>query len=179
MTHLERNLFDLGTPNTDNVGFKRNLVLHGLKGSGKSTLCKHVCNLMSSEKYKTIYHYVNCQNFMSKTPDTIHDQLKLVYQECVWHGENNPSLVVLENIDLLIENKANVTDPSSMLYYSQIVECLKELLNLVWESRNSRTVTLITTSTVFNELPSLFHCLDEHGFFTEFIRIKPHSIKVC
>jgi hypothetical protein len=113
---------------------------------------------------------------MGKTPDTIYDQLKLVYQECVWH--ENPCLVVLENIDLLIENKASVTDPSSMLYYAQIIECLKELLGLVWENGQSRTVTLITTSTVFNELPSLFHCLDEHGLFTEFIRIKPHSIKV-
>jgi hypothetical protein len=114
---------------------------------------------------------------MSKTPDTIHDQLKLVYQECLWY-ENRPCLVVLENIDLLIETKANVTDPSSMLYYAQIVECFKELLGFVWDNRQSRTVTLVTTSVPFNELPSLFHCLDEHGLFTEFVRIKPHSVKV-
>ena len=105
-----------------NNSFKRNLMLHGLKGSGKSVLCKYICNLISNKPYNTIYQYINCQNFMSKTPDTIFEQLKLVYQECLWH-ENSPCLVVLENIDLLIQNKTNVNDPSSLLYYSQIVEC--------------------------------------------------------
>jgi hypothetical protein len=55
---------------------------------------------------------------------------------------------------------------------------LKELLNFVWSHESSRIVTLITTSTIFSELPSIFHCLDEHGLFTDFVSIKPHSNKV-
>ena len=56
-----------------------------------------------------------------KTPETIYEQLKIVYQECVWYVET-PCLVVLENLDILIENKSHTIDPSSMLYHSQIVE---------------------------------------------------------
>ena len=37
---------------------------------------------------------------------------------------------------------------------------------------------MITISIPLNEMPSLFHCLDGHGIFTEFIQVKPHSNKV-
>ena len=56
--------------------------------------------------------------------DTIYDQLKLIYDECVWYKNTN-CLVVLENIDLLIENKSHAIDPSLLLYHSQVVECKK------------------------------------------------------
>jgi hypothetical protein len=59
---------------------------------------------------------------LGKTAETIHDQLNLIVQECVWY-ENAPCLIVLENLDLLIENKSHSIDPSSMLYHAQIVEC--------------------------------------------------------
>lgn len=171
MLHLEQNLFNKNQPRN------RNLILQGSKGSGKTTLCKYLCNLISQKPYKALYHYINCQNFISKTPDTIYDQLKLVYKECLFY-QDTPCLVVLENIDLLIENKTHTTDPSSLLYYSQIVEVIKELLNFVWNSKNpTRIVTLVTTSVSISELPSLFHCLDEHGLFTQFIQVKPHTDK--
>ena len=57
-----------------------------------------------------------------KTADTIYDQLKLVYQECIWQSPS-ACLVILDNLDLLIENKAHAIDPSSQLYHAQIVEC--------------------------------------------------------
>jgi ABC-type multidrug transport system ATPase subunit len=125
MSHLEVNLY---SKTNEIKTFCRNLMLHGLKGSGKSTLCKYICNKISSYPLSTVYFYINCQNFMSKTPDTIYEQLKFVYQECLYY-ENLPCLVVLENIDLLIENKANSNDPSSMLYYAQIVECKEKIFH--------------------------------------------------
>lgn len=61
MSHLNNNLF-----NEKTTQFNRNLVISGLKGSGKTTLCKYVCNLVSNKTYNGIYHYINCQQFMSK-----------------------------------------------------------------------------------------------------------------
>lgn len=83
-----------------------------------------------------------------------------MYQECIWYSET-PCLVVLENLDLLIENKSHTIDPSSMLYHAQIVEALKELLiHTVWENKNqSNIVTIVTISCPFNEMPSIFHCI--------------------
>ena len=99
-------------------------MLHGLKGSGKTTLCKYICNLVTKQLDKAVYFYINCQNFMSKTTATIYDQFKLIYRECIWY-ERSPCLVILENLDLLIENKSHSIDPSLMLYHSQIVESIK------------------------------------------------------
>jgi Cdc6-like AAA superfamily ATPase len=45
--------------------FKRGIVLQGLKGSGKTTLCKYICNLVTKQTNKAVYFYINCQNFMS------------------------------------------------------------------------------------------------------------------
>ena len=61
MLHLNRNLF-----NSNRTELRRNLVISGLKGSGKTTLCKYVCNLISKQPYNSLYHYINCQQFMSK-----------------------------------------------------------------------------------------------------------------
>jgi hypothetical protein len=47
----------------------------------------------------------------------------------------------------------------------------------LWE-QNSRVVTLVTISVPFNEMPAMFHCLDGHGLFTEFIQVKSHTNKV-
>jgi len=99
----------------------RNLVVQGLRGSGKTTLLKFVCNRVV-EEWNGAFWYVNCQGFVNKTVETIHEQLRLVYEECVWAGPR-PCLVVLEDMDLLIENKEQTVDPSSQLYHAQIVEC--------------------------------------------------------
>lgn len=144
----------------------RNIVIQGPSGSGKTILCKSLCNNLEN----TVYFYINCQTFISKTPDTIFDQLKLIYQECRWY-EYKPTIIILENIDLLIENKNNTTDPSTFLYYSQILEILKEVLLMVWDSKNISTI--VTSSVPITELPSIFHCLNEHGLFTEFYQITP------
>jgi len=144
--------------------FKRNLVLTGLKGSGKTIICKYICNLISND---SLYHYINCQQFMNKTPETIYEQLKLVYSECLWYqnigsggGEcTPPCLVVLDNLDLLIENKSHTIDPSAMLYHAQIVEVIKEILaRLVWNNKSANICTIVTISSPFNEMPALFHC---------------------
>ena len=118
LRHAEQNLY---AEQPRNLSVKcRNLVVQGLKGSGKSTLMKFICNELADKK-NTIYQYINCQNFMNKTADGIYDQLKLVYEECLW--SHVPCLIVLENLDLLIENKTRTIDPSSQLYHAQIVEC--------------------------------------------------------
>jgi peroxin-1 len=161
-------------PNRNSNILPRGLILHGYRGCGKSTLCKYVCNYMSREPFKVIYQYVNCKNFIGKSVEFIHEQLKLVYQECLWY-ESCPSLVVLENLDLLIENKSESNDPNAMLYYSQIVEALKSLLNFCWDSNSSNVVTLVTMSCPIELMPSIFHSLDEHGLFTSFVRVKLHS----
>ena len=76
-----------------------------------------------------MYHYINCQQFIGKTADSIHDQLKLVYRECAWYDENaSSSLVVLDNLDLLIEPKTATLDPSQMLYYALLVECTQQVI---------------------------------------------------
>ena len=54
---------------------------------------------------------------------------------------------------------------------------MKEIFNIVWENK-SRTITIVTTSTPFNQMPTIFHSIDEHGIFSNFFRIKPHSVKV-
>lgn len=156
----------LSTINFSEKFKNRNIVIQGSNGSGKTILCKSLCNYLTN----TVYFLINCQTFISKTPDTIFDHLKLIYQECLWY-ENKQCLVILENIDLLIENKTNNVDPSAFLYYSQIVQVLKEIFLMVWQSKN--ICTIVTSSVGLNELPSIFHCLDEHGFFTEFYQIKP------
>ena len=113
MKHLENNLFSGTRP--------RNLVLHGLKGSGKTTMIKNICNKVLARG--AAYYLIDCRKFMSKAVDTIFEQLKLVYNECRWHGPSVGSLVVLENLDMLIENKTHAVDPMSQLYHAQIVEC--------------------------------------------------------
>lgn len=50
-------------------------------------------------------------------------------------------------------------------------------MSYTWSHKMSRVVTVVTTSTPFIELPSVFHCLDEHGFFTNFFSVKSHVIK--
>ncbi len=112
LTHLKLNLF---------TERPRNLVLQGLRGSGKTTLIKYVCNRLVDD-WNGMFWYINCQGFMNKTVDTIYEQLKMVYEEAIWAGPR-PCLVVLEDIDLLIENKEQTIDPSSQLYHAQIVEC--------------------------------------------------------
>jgi len=61
MLHLKTNLF-----NQNKTKLKRNLVISGLKASGKTILCKYICNLISKPPYNSLYHYINCQQFMSK-----------------------------------------------------------------------------------------------------------------
>lgn len=157
MLHLNKNLFN---SNSSVALFNRNLVITGLKGSGKTTICKYICNLISN---KSMYHYVNCQQFMNKTPETIYEQLKLIYLECLWYNLT-PSLVVLDNLDLLIENKSHTIDPSAMLYHAQIVQVIKEILvRFVWNNNEnmgvkSNVCTIVTISSPFNEMPALFHC---------------------
>jgi hypothetical protein len=158
MLHLNKNLFN--NDNNSSALFNRNLVITGLKGSGKTTICKYICNLISN---KSMYHYVNCQQFMNKTPETIYEQLKLIYLECLWHNLT-PSLVILDNLDLLIENKSHTIDPSAMLYHAQIVQVIKEILvRFVWNNNEnmgvkSNVCTIVTISSPFNEMPALFHC---------------------
>jgi hypothetical protein len=75
-----------------------------------------------------------------------------------------PSLVVLDNLDLLIENKSHTIDPSAMLYHAQIVQVIKEILvRFVWNNNEnmgvkSNVCTIVTISSPFNEMPALFHC---------------------
>ena len=63
MKHLNKSVLK---PNNTNT---RNLVLQGLKGSGKSTICKYICNQLSLAPTHGFYYYINCQNFMSKKPN--------------------------------------------------------------------------------------------------------------
>ncbi len=60
---LDKNIFSMNK--NDYKIFKRGIVLQGLKGSGKTTLCKYICNLVTKQSDKTVYFYINCQNFMS------------------------------------------------------------------------------------------------------------------
>jgi Cdc6-like AAA superfamily ATPase len=61
---LDKNVFYMNKNNYKI--FNRGIVLQGLKGSGKTTLCKYICNLLTKQTDKTVYFYINCQNFMSK-----------------------------------------------------------------------------------------------------------------
>lgn len=38
-------------------------------------------------------------------------------------------------------------------------------------------VTIVTVSCPISEMPALFHCIDDHGLFSEFSQIRSHSIK--
>ena len=60
MNHLNRNLFH------KKPHLKRNLVISGLKGSGKTTLCKYICNLISKPPCNSFYQYIDCQQFLSE-----------------------------------------------------------------------------------------------------------------
>ena len=51
--------------------------------------------------------------------------------------------------------------------FNLIIKAIKEIMLNVWDARSS-IVTLVTVSCPTNEMPSLFHCLDEHGLFTQF-----------
>ena len=48
---------------------------------------------------------------------------------------------------------------------------MKEILTRVWKN-NANVLTIVTSTNALTELPSIFHCLDEHGLFTTFLQIK-------
>lgn len=50
-------------------------------------------------------------------------------------------------------------------------------MNRNWSHPSCNVFTLVTLSCAFNEMPTIFHCLNEHGLFAEFIQIKSHSEK--
>jgi Cdc6-like AAA superfamily ATPase len=159
-----------------NKTLHRCIAIQGRKGSGKTTLCKYISNTVSRAPFNYLYFVINCQSFISKTATTIYDQLKIVYDECIW--SSSPSLIILENIDLLLENKSFTIDPSLQLYHSQIIEVLKDIFSYVWANNANWIYTIVTSTISLEDLPSLFHCVDEHGYFNSFFQIKPHSIKV-
>ena len=48
---------------------------------------------------------------------------------------------------------------------------MKEVMLQVWKN-NAKVLTIATSTNSITELPSLFHCLDEHGILTTFLQIK-------
>jgi peroxin-1 len=48
---------------------------------------------------------------------------------------------------------------------------MKEVMLQVWKN-NANVLTIATSTNSITELPSLFHCLDEHGILTTFLQIK-------
>lgn len=147
-------------------------MLQGAKGSGKTTLCKYVCNKYLQTSIPLFYQFLNCQNIMGKSIDSINDQLRLIYEEALWCRN---SIVILDNIDLLMENFNSETDPISKLYCHQLIEILKEAFKRTWSTNESKVITLATSTSPISELPSIFHCLDNHGLFTSFINIRPSN----
>jgi transitional endoplasmic reticulum ATPase len=55
---------------------------------------------------------------------------------------------------------------------------VKTVLISIWE-RNAHVVTILTTTSQLSDLPAMFHCLDGHGLFTDFIEIKsPKKLEI-
>ena len=142
-------------------------------------MVKAICNELRAT---TLYHYINCQSLVNKTADAISEQLRLVYQECVWRAPA-PSLVLLDNLDLLLLDGASAgahaLDPSAQLQRAQVVEALKELLGFVWDgAASARVLTLAIVSSGVGEVAGMLGCVDEHGLFACFAHVRDHSVRV-
>ncbi|KAL2919052.1 Peroxisome biosynthesis protein pex1 [Polyrhizophydium stewartii] len=84
------------------------LLIHGASGSGKTTISRTVAIRLA--KFHKLYHkIVRCSQWKQLSPAKAVEAIESVFMLAAWHA---PSLVILDDIDLLIPSETEIKPPN-------------------------------------------------------------------
>lgn len=103
-------------------------LLHGSKGSGKTSLLETIAQNLSSFPYFFHFQFVSLKQYKGKKMETVEKKLLLVFREAVFR---RPSVIVLDDLDSLVPSKGIEEQNFGPLYdhNMQMVNMLKGLLD--------------------------------------------------
>ncbi|XP_068236547.1 peroxisomal ATPase PEX1 [Palaemon carinicauda] len=109
-------------------GIPQFALLHGSKGSGKTSLLETIAQNLSSFPYFFHFQFVSLKQLKGKKMETVEKKLQLVFREAVFR---RPSVIVLDDLDSLVPSKGLEDQNFGPLYdhTMQMLNMLKSLLD--------------------------------------------------
>lgn len=132
-----------------------NCILYGASGSGKTLLCKELCNRFHSEGYYT--KIIDCNEIISTSNfDSIKKLLiETTIMEMLWY---EPSVLVLENADSLIPKEAEHGESE---FGTQITELFSDRLIHISKGRKIALVITCKGRDSINQIVFQKHLVEE------------------
>jgi len=141
-----------------------NLLLTGPRGSGRTSIAKYLCQELDSYPYYVHSVYVDCSSLKGKKIETLQRDWNLMFQQLI---EMEPSILVLDDLDLLASNQPNDQDNvmGESWYFARIADLIRQL---VMETPLLNQVIIIATALSAKALhPKLNHRQSTHFFTAE------------
>ena len=107
-------------------------LLHGSKGSGKTSLLQTLAQNLSASPYFLHFQFVNFKQLKGKKMETVEKKLQSVFREAIFR---RPSIIVLEDLDCIVPSKGLEDQDSEPMHdhTMQMINMLKVLLDELLE----------------------------------------------
>ena len=147
------------------IDFPGGVLVHGATGSGKTVLCESVCAHFSEDlkNFATKIVWLDCEDFVSIEPEKMKRKLRVGVSRA---AECQPSLVVIENVDIFASQGADAGAGQAVMESFQnavFAETLCDLMDALREERH-RVAFLATCRSLEGTHKSVKQsgCFDTH-----------------
>ncbi|XP_011505732.1 PREDICTED: peroxisome biogenesis factor 1 [Ceratosolen solmsi marchali] len=89
---------------TDLLYDRENILIKGCRGSGKTTVCKLLCNIFRKPPYFVHSRFIDCKELKDTKTDSFEELLLQNISYAVYY---QPSILILDNIDFITNTKGN------------------------------------------------------------------------
>ncbi|XP_045592696.1 peroxisomal ATPase PEX1 [Procambarus clarkii] len=151
-------------------------LLHGSKGSGKTSLVESLIECLSTYPYYMHADIVSCKQLKGKKMQTVEKKLQLIFREAIF---KRPSIIILDDIDHLVPSQGSQDQDSGPVYehtmqmVSMITGLLDQLVDFICDTHfplhthnpKSGSVIVIATCITRTSVHPLLVNPQGHHFF--------------
>ncbi|XP_053954563.1 peroxisomal ATPase PEX1 [Anastrepha ludens] len=122
-----------------------NVLIAGASGTGKTVLVERVLNELVKKPYFCFFDIFYCSRSKGRKAESIQKDLRSIFTTCL---QNAPSIVVLENLDVLAHSTGDQATQDGE-YYNRIADTVHQL---IVQYTSTNPITVVAT---VNELQAL------------------------
>ena len=164
-------LANLGFVQSGHTPCLANLVC-GASGSGKSFLVSALVQWIRKSRRQVHISRIDCHKLRGKRVEPLRKQLQSEIEESVYR---QPSLLVIEDLDILLPNNSQIEDKQERLHVEKCALVFRRLLAQALNSQllyGCRVCVVVTAKSPLDLHDSMFVGSGEH-FFQEVIQLQP------
>lgn len=141
----------------NNLRKRCNIILTGPYNSGKSVITAKILHTLSADNVHCYFDIFYCSRNKGRKPDSIQRDLRQIFVNCVNY---NPSIVVLDNLDILAKHTLDNGQEGD--YYNRVSENISSLIHEF--TKDNSIVVLATVSNISNLNKRIYTARGRHEF---------------